>query len=69
MTERRNSEMKYIKPEINLKLFELENIVTTSVLGDVENLLTGGSSGSNGLKLDGKNDISETSLFSFDWIL
>lgn len=58
--------MKYEKPEINLKLFELENIVTTSgTLGKVTNDLIDGSS--SGLKLDNQNSISESSLFSFNW--
>lgn len=57
--------MKYEKPEINLKLFELENIVTTSGLGKVKNDLIDGNS--SGLKLDNQNSISESSLFSFNW--
>lgn len=54
--------MKYIKPEINLELFEREDIVTT--LSTVEDRITGGS---GGLKLDGNDNISESNLFSFEW--
>ena len=57
--------MKYETPEICVKLFELEDVVKTSGLGEVENLLTGGSG--KGLKLDNKDNISESNLFSFNW--
>ena len=56
--------MKYEKPEISIKLFKLENVVTTSVLGEVGGDLTGNS---NTLSLDGKSNINANNLFVVEW--
>lgn len=55
--------MKYTKPEMRISAFDADDMITTSGFGNVEDELKK----SGKIKLDGKNGLSDTSLFSFNW--